>query len=424
MWQIYQAIRKEILLLKSDGIGIFILFLMPVVLVLTITPIQNSVENTNVQHRIPILIINHDNGNLSIDMIQSLREKNNFELIQHVKGKPFSEKWAKKNIQNGKAQLLLIIPKNYSASAQRKTKQNIQLLLSKVMPGASMSNALKKWPEQEIELYFDPVVSEQVKNTIRISIENTSLKTENKMIYQSFENELQTNLDFIQKQKLIQFKEHALQLTTNALHPNPIQHNFPAWALVAIFLIVIPVSNNLVKEKNQGTFVRLKTLPVKPKILLISKIIVFVLVCMVQFFLMLLVALYVFPLIGLPALQIQNCFATLCMIAFFSSIAAIGFGVLIGTIASTHEQAAPFGAMSVVILAALGGLWFPLYAMGEGMQKLAAASPMNWGLEAFYQVLVRGGKWFDLLPYLLSLFLFFILNLLISIMYEKKINQK
>jgi ABC-2 type transport system permease protein len=31
--------------------------------------------------------------------------------------------------------------------------------------------------------------------------------------------------------------------------PNSVQHNVPAWALFAIFFIVVPLSINLVKEK-------------------------------------------------------------------------------------------------------------------------------------------------------------------------------
>jgi ABC-2 type transport system permease protein len=111
------------------------------------------------------------------------------------------------------------------------------------------------------------------------------------------------------------------------------------------------------------------------------------------------------------------------IVAFFAGLAAIGFGVLIGTIAKTHEQAAPFGATSVVILAAVGGLWFPVFAMPESMQMMARISPMNWGLEGFYDVLLRDVGLVSLLPNLLLLLIFFIINITIAVAYEKKTNQ-
>ena len=42
------------------------------------------------------------------------------------------------------------------------------------------------------------------------------------------------------------------------LIPNSVQHNVPAWTLFAIFFIIVPLSINIVKEKSQGTFVRLR----------------------------------------------------------------------------------------------------------------------------------------------------------------------
>lgn len=46
----------------------------------------------------------------------------------------------------------------------------------------------------------------------------------------------------------------------------------------------------------------------------------------------------------------------------------IGFGIAIGTVAKTQEQSAPFGATAVVILAAIGGVWVPVFMMPRVMQ--------------------------------------------------------
>ena len=44
---------------------------------------------------------------------------------------------------------------------------------------------------------------------------------------------------------------------------------------------------------------------------------------------------------------------------------------------------------------------------------------MNWGLQAFYEVLLRGGSASSLLPKIGALLLFFISCILISIYYDK-----
>src|SRR5690606_27064236 len=134
------------------------------------------------------------------------------------------------------------------------------------------------------------------------------------------------------------------------------------------------------------TFVRLRTNPVRYATVLGGKTIVYLGVCLIQFTLMLLVGIFLFPAMGLPGIDVSGKLPMLYTVALFSGLAAIGLGLLLGTIARTQEQAAPFGSTLVVMLAALGGVWVPVFVMPKVMQIISKISPMNWGLEAFYDV--------------------------------------
>jgi len=107
-------------------------------------------------------------------------------------------------------------------------------------------------------------------------------------------------------------------------------------------------------------------------------------------------------------------------LTLFAGLAAIGLGILLGTIAKTQEQAAPFGSTFVVILAALGGVWIPVFAMPTVMQIISKISPMNWALNGYYDIMLRNGGIKDIFPEILSLFLFFSLMLAIALIYDKK----
>lgn len=425
MYKIYNAIVKEWILLKRDLFGLIIIFMMPIILILTITPIQYSIESKDDQAQIPILLINEDDGELSKEMLAKLETGNNIKFIDEVKGKPFSLEEGKKVIENGRQKVMLVIPEGFSANAQNKIDDNIARILSQVIPGYEEEVSTGKEIEiGEIQIFFDPIITGNIKSDIRSSIKQITSEMETEMIYKSFENEFEADLSFMMEEELVNFKEQTLDLDKTNLTPSPIQHNMPAWALFAMFLIVVPLSINMVKEKNQGTYIRLKTLPVSSLQLIASKIIVYLIVCVIQFYLMLLVSIYVFPMMGMPALQVSGKMFYLFIVAVFSGLAAVGFGVLIGTVAKTLEQSAPFGSTAVVILAAIGGLWFPVYAMSESMQKVARISPMNWGLEGFYHVLLRDTSFISILPYLSLLLLFFILNIVIAVIYEKKVNTQ
>jgi ABC-2 type transport system permease protein len=132
------------------------------------------------------------------------------------------------------------------------------------------------------------------------------------------------------------------------------------------------------------------------------------------------VGIYLFPYLNLPILDVSGKMTLLLIVALFSGLAAIGFGILLGTIAKTQEQSAPFGATSVVILAAIGGVWVPVFAMPQIMQYISHISPMNWGLNAFYDVLLRNGDFREIMPEIIFLFLFFIITTSVAILYDKK----
>src|SRR5690606_15009098 len=150
-----------------------------------------------------------------------------------------------------------------------------------------------------------------------------------------------------------------------------------------------------------------------------GKIITYLIICLLQFYVMLFIGKFVFPYFGLIALEWTN-LGLLTIVALFSGLAAIGFGVLLGTYAETQEQSAPFGATSVIILAALGEDCVPVLAKHEIMQGVGKISPMNWGLNAFYDIILRQGGLSDVLTDIILLFLFFAATLTISIIYDKK----
>ncbi|PHR44604.1 MAG: ABC transporter [Fluviicola sp.] len=424
MFKIFHAILKELRLLKRDIVGFAIIFLMPVVLIITITSIQNSVEEGQNNIQLPILLANNDDGELSSNIISDLKSNGNYQIITSLEDKKLTEEQGRALIKSGDYKILIVIPESFSEFIDEQTNKQVENLLNQVMPSENETVPLASSEKaKEVKIYFDPALRESFTSNIKRSIEGMVSELEKNTIYKSFEKELGANIDFFGSENLIKFTETSINLDKGGVKPNAVEHNLPSWTLFAIFFIVIPLSINLVKEKNQGTYIRLRTLPISKFQLMMSKIIVYLVVCMIQFFLMLLVGIYLFPAMGLPNLNIDGKLFNMSIVALFAGLAAIGFGVLIGTIAKTHEQAAPFGATSVVILAAVGGLWFPVFAMPESMQMMAKISPMNWGLEGFYDVLLRDVGLFALVPNLLLLLTFFIINITIAVAYEKKTNQ-
>jgi len=422
--KIWMSVVKEFLLLKRDLGGLIILFIMPLVLVITVTLIQDSTFKTISDNKIPILLVDKDNGSVSKTVFDNLEKSNLFSVVTQIDNKPITEEVAKEAVYKGKFQLAIVIPKDLSIDLQAKIDQNVQNIISKMGLTETDSTAQTEKPkvikEKEVKLYFDPAVQMSFKNAVMSSIDKMISQIESKSIYTTFENQLGEGTTEFEQKSFITFKEIIPKINNKEVRPNSVQHNVPAWTLFAIFFIVIPLSINIVKEKSQGTFVRLLTNPVSNLVVIIGKTITYSAICMIQFYMMVAVAVFLFPHIGLPSLNIEGHLFLMSVVALFSGFAAIGFGILLGTVANTQEQSAPFGATSVLILAAVGGVWVPVFAMPTIMQYIAKSSPMNWGLEAFYDVLLRNVSFLEIIPKISLLFLFFIITTSIALFYDKK----
>jgi ABC-2 type transport system permease protein len=135
---------------------------------------------------------------------------------------------------------------------------------------------------------------------------------------------------------------------------------------------------------------------------------------------MLAVGKFLLPQMGLPALVLGNSMTGIFILTLATAFAATGFGVTVGTLAATEHQAAIMGSLSILLLSALGGIWVPSYVMPEVMRNISAWSPLNWSLEGFYKLFLRGGGVPDILMDACKLMLFFFATMYISYLYNRK----
>ncbi|RTZ95423.1 MAG: hypothetical protein DSY90_13275, partial [Deltaproteobacteria bacterium] len=193
--------------------------------------------------------------------------------------------------------------------------------------------------------------------------------------------------------------------------PTAVQHNVPAWALFGMFFIVVPLAGSLIKERSSGTFSRILTMPVSPLVLIAGKMAAYTLVCMAQFALVVVIGKTVLPFLGTDVLRMGPSIGAVVGVAFASALAATAYGVMLGTVARSYEQAATLGPISVVIAAALGGIMVPVFAMPKVLRMISAFSPLAWSHGAFLELFLRGGSLIDVWRQLVWLFLFFCVNL-------------
>ena len=423
MLRLLASIRKELLLLVRDRAGLAILFVMPMVLILVMTLIQDVSFRKLDETRLSILFLDEDRDALGAAVGKGLEQSGFFQSVTAIDGKPLTEEKVLQQVAQGHYQIGIVIRKGTSEIIATRARQLVHRALS-TGDSTALSDIPKEPDGGQIILYFDPVIKGSFKQSIRNALENFTSRIEAKITFQVFSKELSAFLPAgrplqLEHRNSVTFKEIYATNPHNEVIPNSVQHNVPAWTVFAMFFIVIPLTGNLIKERESGTALRLRVMPGSYLHVLSSKILVYLGVCLIQFLLMMLVGITILPLFGLPALDPGHQKLALVILAASTAFAATGYGVMLGTIATTQEQAASFGSVSVVILAAIGGIWVPVFMMPGIMQMLSRISPLNWGLEGFYDVFLRGGGMAEIFPYVALLLGFFIIMMLTAFFYNR-----
>jgi len=416
------TVKKEILLLLRDKVGLSVLFLMPVALILVMTLIQDSAFKSINEKGIPVIFVNNDRDSLGNAIEQGLRSNELCYVSDSIDGKPATSEMAMKAVSEGKFLLGIVIPKGATAAIRK----NVSVLVSEALNGADTSH--KKQDSVEISILIDPVAKKSFLSTVTSNLREFISEVKTKIMFETFSEQIAEVIpdknnapkNSFQKSQIIHYNEIYASTAAEKIVPNAVQHNVPAWTIFAMFFIAIPLSGSILKEKTEGSVFRLHTMPTPFLLLVNGKIIVYVFVCLIQFLLMLAVGKFLLPQMGLPALVLGNSIMGIFILTLATAFAATGFGVAVGTLAATEHQAAIMGSLSILLLSALGGIWVPSYVMPELMRNISAWSPLNWSLEGFYKLFLRGGQVTDILLESFKLILFFLATMAISYMYNLK----
>lgn len=413
---------KELLILVRDFAGIATLFIMPISMIIVITLVQDSAFKNYRETRIPIILVNNDHDSLGDAIEKGLDKSAFFEIAKKHKDKPLDEPTTRKLVAEGKYQVGIIIPEGTTAKIRQNAKFKANKILSNLGFPIPLTDVEEVTDSVNVQIYIDPVLRKSFKSSVLTSLDKYTSKIETSIALKMFIEEMAKifpkfkDMEF-ENIEIIHLKETYASESEMTIIPNSTQHNVPSWTMFAMFFIVIPLAGSMIKEREDGSMFRLMTMPGSFFNVMSAKALVYLIVCMLQFVSMLLVGIYILPLLGLPMLELGTNYLGLGIIALSSAFAATGFGMAVGTIASSQTQASSFGSVSIIILAALGGVWVPVYMMPGFMKDVSIISPLNWGLNAFYDIFVRNSDIKTILPDSIRLFSFFILCTLISFGY-------
>jgi ABC-2 type transport system permease protein len=391
---VFATIRKELLLLMRDPGGLLLLLIMPAALIIVMALVQDAPYRDYQEMKFEILVTNNDKGSVGTKIIEGLKKNKSFVVISAIKQKPLSEEDLRANLREGKYQMGIIIPSDATTSLVN-TSNKLANEMARTMGVEGTLPVKATRDSTSIELVFDPVVKPSFRASLNYALNQyiTQVKIEILMQRMSKMNSNSTEEAHIDMDAMNVLSVNEKSLDKGAqISPsmNSVQHNVPAWAIFGMFLIVVPISGNMIRERDEGSAVRIQLIPTATKRVGLGKIVFYIMVCMLQFFVMVMVGIFLLPFFGLPRLTLGAHPLVLVPVAFSIAFAAVNYGYFIGSVFKTANQAMPFGAISVVLFSAMGGVWVPVEILPDMMKKAAMISPLHWSLEGVNEVILRG----------------------------------
>lgn len=158
-----------------------------------------------------------------------------------------------------------------------------------------------------------------------------------------------------------------------------------------VFIPLFGISAMFAYERQQGTLRRLLTTPTTKATFLLGTISGQVLMALIQMTLLILFGMFALDLKwgqNLPALFI---------VMTSAALAAGAIGTTMGTFIKTEGQASGLSIMAGMVMALLGGCWYPLELFPAVVQNIVKILPTTWAMQGLLDLVLRGGGLTDIL---------------------------
>lgn len=379
-------IKKEFLVISRDIHGLLLLFIMPVIF---ITIMSMALKNQFEQHgsvKIYFYMLDNSANDSGSLFLENFQKESSFAR----RSSELTESALRQKVTNNDASFLLIIHEDFSDNFQQK--------------------------KTGVSVYVSPDLQPSTLNLLQAQIEMSLGKTFIGLLPES-ENK-QLLLQTIDLGGIVNY-EYMYAKGTASEVPSSVQQNVPAWLLFGMFFIAVPLSTAIIKERDQGTFVRLRTMRVHFSYFLLGKFVPYFIINMVQVVLMIIVGITLVPMLGGDKLEIGDAYGALLFLSASCSCASVSYALLISQISRTVEQATIITGVLNILMAALGGVMVPRFIMPDVMQQIGLLSPMAWGLDGFLDLFLRNGGIAEVLPESLALFAFAIICCSLTLLASK-----
>lgn len=337
-------IRKEFQQILRDRFMLAIIFMIPVVQLFLL----GYAVTTDVKH-LKLAILDEDRSGMARQIGASLEHCGYFDLVGWAESRRQVEAW----IQDGKADLGILIPLHFNAGLETGRSPAVQIL-----------------------------VDGQNSNTSAIGLGYAT------RILQEISADILSSKQAVKAQP--QPRVHLVEAKTRIFY-NPdlksVYYMIPGVVTVLLTVTTMMLTGmGLVREKEIGTFEQLMVTPILPAQLLMGKLIPFAILGFLELSLALSIGAVWFHL------PFEGNLALVALATVLFLMTTLGIGLFVSTISSTQQQALFIGWFIMIFGMLMSGFFYALENMPNWAQMLTLLNPLRYYLAILREVFLKGSS--------------------------------
>lgn len=319
--------------------------------------------------RVKLYFVDEANSPLSSSLLAELDRSTSVHAFVETRA------YALEDFDARKVAAVLLVPANFTLETLQANRAELELRL---LP----NNMDAVIAQQAVQAVLGRVSSS-------VDIANASLAQAEKLTqFKDFAARQEFfNSSLIEAQKLAAAApvrvHETVALTQDKIQYDPKLNGSAGQMLTWVFIPLIGLSAMFAYERQRGTLRRLLTTPTRKSTYLFGTILGQVLTALVQ-----LTILILFSRFAMGVNWGNPLALVLVLVAF--TVCASALGTMVGTIVKSEGQANGISILIGMVMAMMGGCWYPIELFPQAVRTAAKVLPTTWAMQGVLDVALRG----------------------------------
>ena len=335
MKQLITFIQKEFHHILRDTRSMLVLIGLPIVQLLIFGfAITTEVRNAN------IAILDNSKDEITQDIITKIESSRYFDIDRTIS----TNEQIEKSFKSGKIKLAIVFQPNFQDELSHSNKAQLQIIADATDPNQATT----------LTNYISSIVMDYQNELNQQNKLPYTIKTEMRMLYNPQLKGAYTSVPGVM-------------------------------GMILLLISAMMTSIAIVREKELGTMEILLVSPMKPWLVVISKVIPYFVISLINVVTILILSVFV---LGLP---IEGSLFLLIASTIIYIFCALSLGILISTVTETQQAAMLISLLGLMLpVVMLSGYAFPIANMPTILQILSNLVPAKWYIIIVKNVMIKG----------------------------------